>query len=135
MNRTLAVRAGVVVAGIIAVYVIVTTAVNVISALLPIAALGALGYLGYRVFNSRPAEKQQAPATAQKSTVKTEAKAPSTRTRQPEVTLDENVTAEDFLRELSQPNISRLEEKEQRPPEVTDAVRAQIEERRKRLGK
>lgn len=135
MNRTLAVRAGGVVAGIIAVYVIVTTAVNVISALLPIAALGALGYLGYRVFNSRPAEKQQAPTTAQKSAVKTEAKAPATRARQPEVALDENVTAEDFLRELSQPNISRLEEKEQRPPEVTDAVRAQIEERRKRLGK
>lgn len=132
INRSLATRAGLAIAGIVAFYVLITTMVSFITTLLPIIAVGAVGYLGYRALTKRTANKQNATVSQQQHSPQAR---PKTVERQPEIKLDDDVTAEDFLRELPKPDLSRLEEKEQQAPQVTDAVRAQLEERRKRLGK
>lgn len=138
ISKDLMIKIGLGIAAAIVVIAILSFVFQIAMTLAPFAILAIVAYFGYRWLSSRKPEKvlveEKTEAVQQQRYEENLASANRTRTesRPTVVIADANEVEKTGFGEA--PDISRLEEKEKEAPQITDDVRAQIEERRRRLG-
>ena len=139
INRNLAIKIGIGIAAVILVVGVIGFLLSsLISTLLPVAAVAVLLYLAYRWYASRQPVKQGDTVVAKADKVEKPAR---TAARQPAAASVSTAagSAETWDKEDFTAQVDRLAEKEQKleqkkDVEINDALRAQLAERRKRLG-
>lgn len=143
IDRDMALKIGLGVVAVIVGLAALQFVIGLAAQLLPLAVLAVLGFVGYRVLSSRAGRGQAATkkaAPVQQAAAADDKPQEYKAVTRPEPT-EQAAAADDSEGPLdydelkeAETRIARLEEKEKQQPQVTDAVRAQIEERRRRLS-
>ena len=136
IDKNLAIKIGVGVVAVIVILALVSSLFALARALLPVALVGVLLYVGYRWYTGQQEAKSSGSVVSTASRVQPEAKEQTTTTAdQTAETELESWEKDEFTAQ-----VERLAEKERRLQEEQDdapgpdELRAQLEERKRRLG-